>query len=70
MIVGSGSLEAAVVDGSGSLEAAAVVAVVDVPARHTGWWCYMFARNAAFSNFQRDTVDAMFAFGLNVVMIS
>jgi hypothetical protein len=30
----------------------------------------MFARNAAFSNFQRDTVDSMFAFGLNVVMIS
>ena len=59
-----------VIVGSGSLEAAAVVAVVDVPARHTGWWCYMFARNAAFSNFQRDTVDAMFAFGLNVVMIS
>lgn len=53
-----------VIVGSGSLEAAAV----DVPARHTGWWCYMFARNAAFSNFQRDTVDAMFAFGLGLVM--
>ncbi len=62
MIVGSGSLEAAAV--------VAAVVVVAVPARHKGWWCYMFARNAAFSNFQRDTVDAMFAFGLNVVMIS
>ena len=64
VIVGSGSLEAAAV----VAVVAAVVAVVAVPARHKDWWCYMFARNAAFSNFQRDTVDAMFAFGLNVVM--
>ena len=27
----------------------------------------MFARIAAFSNFQRDTVDAMFAFGFGLV---